>query len=138
MLYLILGKKKCKNCGKLSHKDVLFCWLCGCSFDYRICVVGHKNPPWVQHCLTCGKDRSLMSQPHVSKDLSFVRHPSRRSTFVPGRGRVHHALAVCAVCLGVAILWYIILVMTTGISGEPLSNRWWSEITQAMSLDLQR
>src|SRR5882724_8381946 len=78
MLYLLFQKRKCKNCGKLSHKDVLFCWLCGCSFNHRICVAGHKNPPWVRHCLTCGKDRSLMSQPHTSKDLSFVRHPTRQ------------------------------------------------------------
>src|SRR5437660_955461 len=61
MLYLLFQKRKCKNCGKLSHKDVLFCWLCGCSFDHRICVSGHKNPPWVRHCLTCGTDRSLKS-----------------------------------------------------------------------------
>lgn len=104
MLYLILGKKKCKNCGKLSHKDILFCWLCGCSFDRRICVSGHQNPPWVRHCLTCGKDRSLMSQPHTSKDLSFVRHPTRRSTYLPGRQKTQFVFALVAVCLGIAIL----------------------------------
>src|SRR5690349_24680384 len=93
MLYLILGKKKCKNCGKLSHKDVLFCWLCGCSFDYRICASGHKNPAWVQHCLTCGKDRSLMSQPHARKDLLFGKHPTRRLTYIPKLTKGHHALA---------------------------------------------
>ena len=60
MLYLLLQKKKCKNCGKQTHKDVLYCWF-GCSFNHRICVSGHKNAHWVQHCLTCGKDRSLMS-----------------------------------------------------------------------------
>ena len=104
MLYLILGKKKCKNCGKLSHKDVLFCWLCGCSFDRRICVAGHKNPPWVRHCLACGKDRSLMSQPHTSKDLSFVKHPTKSATYVPGHRRGGYMLARLAVCLGVAML----------------------------------
>src|ERR1700693_5817275 len=105
MLYLLFQKRKCKNCGKLSHKDVLFCWLCGCSFDHRICVAGHKNPPWVRHCLTCGKDRSLMSQPHSSKDLNFVKHATKPSTYVPGHRKADHALAVCAVCLGVIILW---------------------------------
>jgi hypothetical protein len=25
MLYLLLQKKKCGNCGRLSHKDVLYC-----------------------------------------------------------------------------------------------------------------
>src|SRR5437667_9849136 len=114
MLYLILGKKKCKNCGKLSHKDVLFCWLCGCSFNFRICVSGHKNPPWVQHCLACGKDRSLMSQPHASRDLSFVRHPTRRSTYVPGRRKVHFMASV-VICLGVAILVYVALVISASL-----------------------
>src|SRR5229473_3701491 len=104
MLYLILGKKKCKNCGKLSHKDVLFCWLCGCSFNLRICVSGHKNPPWVHNCVTCGKDRSLMSQPHSSKDLNFIKHSTKPSTYVPGHRKVHSVLAWLAVCLGVAIL----------------------------------
>src|SRR5438132_178793 len=83
MLYLLLGKKKCKNCGKLSHKDVLFCWLCGRSFNLRICVSGHQNPSWVQHCKTCGRDRSVMSQPHTSKALWFVKHPAKPSTYVP-------------------------------------------------------
>src|SRR6267154_3646609 len=104
MLYLILGKKKCKNCGKLSHRDILFCWLCGCSFNRRICVSGHQNPPWVRHCLTCGKERSLMSQPHTAKDLSFVRHPTKQFTYLPGRQRVQYVFALAAVCLGIAIL----------------------------------
>jgi hypothetical protein len=107
MLYLLLRKRKCKNCGKLSHKDVLFCWLCGCSFDHRICVSGHKNPPWVRHCLTCGKDRSLMSQPHASKDLSFVRHPTRQFTYLPGRQKAQFVFALAALCLGIVILAYI-------------------------------
>src|SRR6266700_3201536 len=115
MLYLLLGKKKCKNCGKLSHKDVLFCWLCGCSFNLRICASGHKNSPWVRHCLTCGKDRSLMSQPHASKDLWFVKHPTKQSTYVPGRQRAHVVFAWLVVCLGVAILGYIAIIVTRGI-----------------------
>ena len=44
MLYLLLQKKKCKSCGELNHKAVLFCWLCGCSFGSRICAWGRKNP----------------------------------------------------------------------------------------------
>src|SRR5207302_10607383 len=112
MLYLLLGKKKCKNCGKLSHKDVLFCWLCGCSFDSRICVTGHKNPPWVRHCLTCGKNRSLMSQQHVSEDSSFVRHARRQFTYVPGRRKVHYLVACVEVSLGDAILcWFAIVIV---------------------------
>src|SRR5437016_8759722 len=115
MLYLILGKKKCKNCGKLSHKDVLFCWLCGCSFNFRICVSGHKNPPWVQHCLACGKDRSLMSQPHASRDLSFVRHPTKRLTYVPGHPRKRSVLAWSAICVGAAILCYVAIIILHAI-----------------------
>src|SRR6266581_2999716 len=111
MLYLLFQKRKCKNCGKLSHKDVLFCWLCGCSFNHRICVSGHKNPPWVRHCLTCGKDRSLMSQPHASKDLSFVRHPSKPSTYVPGQRRAHYAFGWAVVCLGAVILGFMVIVI---------------------------
>lgn len=115
MLYLLFQKRKCKNCGKLSHKDVLFCWLCGCSFDQRICVSGHKNPPWVRHCLTCGKDRSLMSQPHTSKDLSFVRHPTKGSTYLPGRQKAHVVFAWLAISLGIAILCYTALIIVRGI-----------------------
>jgi hypothetical protein len=115
MLYLLFQKRKCKNCGKLSHKDVLFCWLCGCSFDHRICVSGHKNPPWVRHCLTCGKDRSLMSQPHTSKDLSFVRHPTKASTYLPGRPKAHVVFAWLAICLGVSILCYVAAIIARGI-----------------------
>ncbi len=109
MLYLLLQKKKCKNCGKLSHRKVLYCWLCGCSFGYRICVSGHKNPPWVQHCLTCGKDRSLMSKPHVSGDLSFVKHPTKRS-YVPGNPRGRQALGWLAVSAGITLLGLVALI----------------------------
>lgn len=104
MLYLLLRKKKCKTCHKLTHKDVLYCWFCGCSFDCRICVSGHKNPRWVQHCLTCGKDRSLMSRPHGSHDLSFVKHPTKPSTYVPARRKVEQVFAWVAISLGAAIL----------------------------------
>ncbi len=115
MLYLILGKKKCKNCGKLSHRDVLFCWLCGCSFDHRICISGHKNPPWVRHCLTCGKDRSLMSRPHISTDLSFVKHPTKSSTYVPGHRRRNYILASLAICLGAALLICVLVIIVRGL-----------------------
>jgi hypothetical protein len=130
MLYLLLQKKKCKNCGKLSHKDVLFCWLCGHSFNLRICVSGHKNPSWVQHCRTCGKDRTLMSQPHTSKALWFVKHSTKSSTYVPGHRKAHHALAVGAVCLGAVILWYAALVIAERISGKSLFNGWPAEMTR--------
>jgi hypothetical protein len=104
MLYRLLQKKKCKNCRRLSHKDVLFCWGCGRSFDYRICASGHKNPPWVQYCLTCGKDRSLMSRPHSSENLWFAKHPKKQSTYVPGHRKSHYALAWVAVVLGLSII----------------------------------
>src|SRR5438094_2931881 len=104
MLYLLLGKKKCKNCGKLTHKDVLFCWLCGRSFNLRICVSGHQNPSCVQHCKTCGRDRSVMSQPHTSKDLWFVKHPAKPSTYVPGHRRAQHVFAWLMIPLGAVTL----------------------------------
>src|SRR6266849_541725 len=130
MLYLLLGKKKCQNCGRLNHKDVLYCWLCGCSFNRRICVSGHQNPPWVRHCQTCGKDRSLMSLPHSSKDLNFVKHATKPSTYVPGHRKAHHALAVGAVCIGAVILWYIALVIAERISGKSVFNGWPTEMTR--------
>src|SRR6476660_3768232 len=102
MLYLLLGKKKCKQCNKLSNKRLFYCWLCGCSFDLRICVSGHQNPPWVWYCLTCGKDRSLMSKPHTSKDLNFIKHPTKPSTYVPGRQKAHFVFAWSVVCVGSA------------------------------------
>src|SRR5205814_9369821 len=112
LLYLLLQKRRCKNCGKFSHNDVLFCWLCGCSFDHRICVSGHKNPTWVRHCLTCGKDRSLLSQPHATKDLWFVRHATKPSTYVPGHRRAHYALACLVIFLGFAALVIAVLFIT--------------------------
>jgi hypothetical protein len=112
MLYLLLRRKKCKKCGRSSHTDVLFCWACGCSFDRRICASGHVNPPWVQYCLTCGKDRSLMSQPHSSQDLRFTKHPTKPATYVPGQHRTHQALAWLAVALGAAVLIYAAYLIT--------------------------
>ena len=115
MLYLLFQKKKCKNCGKLTHKDVLFCWFCGCSFDHRICVSGHKNPHWVQHCLTCGKDRSLMSRPHTLRELSFIQHPTKPRTWVPKRARLDLTLAWLALCLGIAILGCMAFIAWTAL-----------------------
>jgi hypothetical protein len=115
MFYLLLQKKKCKNCGKLSHRDVLYCWGCGFSFNKRICVSGHENPAWVQHCRTCGKDRSLMSRPHSTKELSFSPHPTKRYTYVPTQSRLHHAIPWFAVCLGTAILWYMAFVIARSL-----------------------
>jgi len=56
-----------------------------------------------------------MSQPHNSKDLSFVRHPTKRSTYIPGHHKVHYALAYLVVCLGVAILVYVALVISASL-----------------------
>ena len=115
MLYLLLNKKRCKHCRKLNHKDVLYCWLCGCSFDRRICVSGHQNPPWVQHCQTCGKDRSLMSRPHGSNDLAFAKHPTKPSTYIPARSKAHHTLAWLAIILGAAFLCYGVFLIVSSL-----------------------
>jgi hypothetical protein len=45
-----------------------------------------------------------MSQPHMSKDLNFIKHPTKGSTYVPGRREVHHVMASVAVGLGLALL----------------------------------
>jgi hypothetical protein len=113
MLYLLLQKKKCKNCGKLNHRDVLFCWLCGCSFNHLICVSGHKNPAWVQYCRTCGKDRSLMSRPHSSKELSFSLHPTKPRTYIPSQNKTAHTLAWLAIVVGTLILSCLAFLLTS-------------------------
>lgn len=115
MLYPLLRKKKCKNCGKVNHRDVLFCWLCGSSFNLRICASGHKNPAWVRHCLTCGKDRSFMSRPHSTKELSFVQHPTKRSTYVPDPRKGAKVLGWLMVSLGAALLWYMAFLITKSL-----------------------
>ena len=100
----VAPKEKCKNCGKLSHRDVLYCWSCGYSFNKRICVSGHENPAWVHHCRTCGKDRSLMSRPHTSRGLSFSQHPTKPRTWVPKHTRLDHTLPRLAIAFGIVIL----------------------------------
>ncbi len=115
MLYLLLQKKKCRSCGKLNHKDVLFCWLCGRSFNLRICASGHKNPAWVRHCLTCGKDRSLMSRPHETKELNISRHPKKPFTNLPSPTKTARTLAWLAICMGVATLCCMALEVWTGL-----------------------
>jgi hypothetical protein len=113
MLYLLLQKKKCKNCGKRSHKDVLYCWSCGFSFNKRICVSGHENPAWVQHCRTCGKDRSLMSRPHSTKELNFSQHPKKPNTYIPSHSKTARTLGWLAIGFGVVclcMLAFLILV----------------------------
>jgi hypothetical protein len=115
MLYLLMQKKKCKSCGKLNHKDVLFCWLCGSSFGQRICVSGHKNPVWVQYCLTCGKDRSLMSRPHSARELWFTKHPTKPSTYIPKLRPSDRAWGWLAVIMGTAILGYVAFLIAQSL-----------------------
>jgi hypothetical protein len=55
-----------------------------------------------------------MSLPHSSKDLNFVKHATKPSTYVPGHRKVHYVLAWLAVCLGVAILVIVGILMVTG------------------------
>jgi len=47
-----------------------------------------------------------MSQPHMSKDLSFVKHPSKRYTYLPGSHTPNRILGFVTVCLGAALLGY--------------------------------
>ena len=115
MLYMLFGKKKCKNCGRLSQREVLFCWACGCSFNYRICVAGHKNSPKVHFCRTCGKDRSLMSRPHDSNELSFAKHPTKPLTYIPERQKIPQILAWVAVVIGATILSCAIFLMINNL-----------------------
>jgi len=45
-----------------------------------------------------------MSQPHSSEGLSFVKHPSKPSTYFPGRRKAHHVMASVAVGVGLGIV----------------------------------
>jgi hypothetical protein len=56
-----------------------------------------------------------MSLPHSSKDLNFVKHPTKPSTYVPGHRKVHYLLAWLAVCLGVAILVTVVLLIVSSL-----------------------
>lgn len=56
-----------------------------------------------------------MSRPHSSKDLSFVKHPTKPSTYVPGRRKIDHILPWFAVCLGAAILCYMAFVIARSL-----------------------
>ena len=53
-----------------------------------------------------------MSRPHTSEDLSFVKHPTKPSTYVPGRKPVHGLFGLALVCLGIGILWWAALMIT--------------------------
>jgi hypothetical protein len=57
-----------------------------------------------------------MSQPHTSKDLTFVRHATRQSTFVPGRKQAHSVFASIVIGLGLGILSYMALLIWSGFS----------------------
>jgi len=54
-----------------------------------------------------------MSQPHTSKDLSFVRHPTKPSTYVPGHRNVRYVVAWAVIWLGVTLLCYMVFVIAT-------------------------
>jgi len=56
-----------------------------------------------------------MSQPHTSKDLSFVRHATKPSTYIPGHRRRNYIFASLVIGLGVAILGYVALIIVRGL-----------------------
>ena len=65
-----------------------------------------------------------MSRPHTSAELNFIKHPTKPSTYVPGRRRVHYVLGLPLVCLGIGILWYAALMVSamlpTGVRRVPV------------------
>jgi thiosulfate reductase cytochrome b subunit len=56
-----------------------------------------------------------MSKPHSSKDLNFVKHATKPSTYVPGHRKVHYVFAWLLVCIGIATLCTMLLIMTHAI-----------------------
>lgn len=45
-----------------------------------------------------------MSQPHATRDLSFVTHPTKKFTYIPGPRKSHFVLACLAVSMGLILL----------------------------------
>jgi hypothetical protein len=52
-----------------------------------------------------------MSRPHSSSELSFTKHPTKPSTYIPRRQKADHVIAWLAVCLGAAILSCVAFVI---------------------------
>jgi len=56
-----------------------------------------------------------MSKPHSSKDLNFIKHATKPSTYVAGHGRRNYIYASLVICLGVALLGYVVVIVARGL-----------------------
>jgi hypothetical protein len=56
-----------------------------------------------------------MSLPHSSKDLNFVKHATKPSTYVPGLRRRNYIFASLMICLGVTILGYVAVIIVRSL-----------------------
>jgi 3-hydroxymyristoyl/3-hydroxydecanoyl-(acyl carrier protein) dehydratase len=59
-----------------------------------------------------------MSQPHSSKDLQFVKHATKPSTYVPGHRTNHYVMGGVVIAAGFAMLVISGLLIFSG------SNSW--------------
>jgi hypothetical protein len=83
--------KYCYNCKLYRPKDVMFCTLCGLSFDVKYCHKLHPNPVTAEYCGVCGS--SDLSTPH--------KRPRRRGVGLIGA-------AAAGIVLVVASVWSIV------------------------------
>jgi len=56
-----------------------------------------------------------MSKPHSDKDLNFVKHATKPSTYVPGHSRRNYIFASLVISLGVAILGFVAVFIVRGL-----------------------
>jgi hypothetical protein len=56
-----------------------------------------------------------MSKPHSSRDLNFIKHATKPSTYVPGLGRRNYIFASLMICLGAAILGYVAVLIVRSL-----------------------
>src|SRR5579863_8271734 len=55
--------KYCFNCNRLTPGEPLFCNICGCSYDWKLCPRRHKNPRTAEACSQCGSRDLSTPQP---------------------------------------------------------------------------
>jgi hypothetical protein len=55
--------KYCFNCNRITPGEPLFCNVCGCSYDWKLCPRHHRNPRTAEACSQCGSRDLSIPQP---------------------------------------------------------------------------
>lgn len=58
--------KHCRECGRMTPGDPLYCNSCGRSYDRKLCPRHHPNPRNAEICSQCGSRELSTPQPKVS------------------------------------------------------------------------